>query len=53
MKKSFVADFYLIIINYPGVPLTIAATNNRRLLPIPQAELDANPNIRAQQNPGY
>jgi hypothetical protein len=39
--------------NYPGVPLTITATNHRRLLPIPQAELDANPNIRAQQNPGY
>ncbi len=39
--------------NYPGVPLIIAATNFRRILPIPQAELDANPNIRSQQNPGY
>ena len=39
--------------NYPGVPLTIAANNFRRLLPIPQSELDANPNIREQQNPGY
>jgi starch-binding outer membrane protein, SusD/RagB family len=39
--------------NYPGVPLTIPTTNFRRILPIPQAELDANPNIRDQQNPGY
>jgi hypothetical protein len=39
--------------NYAGVPLTIAPTNFRRILPIPQTELDANPNIRNQQNPGY
>ncbi len=39
--------------NYPGVPLVIPATYFRRILPIPQAELDANPNIRGQQNPGY
>lgn len=40
--------------NYPGnVPLVIAADNFRRILPIPQTELDANPNIRAQENPGY
>lgn len=40
--------------NYPGnVPLTIPANNFRRILPIPQSELDANPNIRSQQNPGY
>ena len=40
--------------NYPaGIPLTISTTNFRRILPIPQAELDANPNIRSQQNPGY
>jgi len=40
--------------NYPGnVPLVIAANNFRRILPIPQAELDANPNIREQQNTGY
>jgi hypothetical protein len=39
---------------YPaGVPLVIEAGNFRRLLPIPQAELDANPNLRGQQNPGY
>jgi starch-binding outer membrane protein, SusD/RagB family len=40
--------------NYPGnVPLVIAAANFRRILPRPQAELDANPGIRSQENPGY
>ena len=40
--------------NYPGnVPLNFAASNFRRILPIAQNELDANPNIRSQQNPGY
>jgi hypothetical protein len=40
--------------NYPGnVPLVLAANNFRRILPIPQVELDANPAIRGQQNPGY
>ena len=39
--------------NYPGVPLVIPAGNFRRILPIPQSEIDANPNIRGQQNPGY
>ena len=39
--------------NYTGVPLVIEADNFRRILPIPQSELDANPNIRDQQNPGY
>jgi hypothetical protein len=40
--------------NYPGnVPLILETTNFRRILPIPQGELDANPNIREQQNPGY
>jgi starch-binding outer membrane protein, SusD/RagB family len=39
--------------NYAGFPLTIPATYFRRILPIPQIELDANPSIRSQQNPGY
>ena len=34
-----------------GVPLTIAVGNFRRLLPIPQAEIDANPSMT--QNAGY
>jgi starch-binding outer membrane protein, SusD/RagB family len=38
--------------NYIGVtPLTLAATSNKRIYPIPQDERDANPNI--SQNPGY
>lgn len=40
--------------DYPGnVPLVLETSNFRRILPIPQGELDANPNIREQQNPGY
>lgn len=39
--------------NYGGVPLTIPTTSFRRIFPIPQIELDANPAIRTQQNPGY
>lgn len=36
----------------PG-PLSIAYPDNRRVQPIPQAEVQANPNIAGQQNPGY
>lgn len=39
--------------NYDGVPTVIPADYFRRVLPIPQTELDANPNIRPQQNAGY
>ena len=39
--------------NYPASAQTIPYSNYRRILPIPQSELDANPNIRDQQNPGY
>jgi len=39
--------------NYPAAAQNIPYTNFRRLFPIPQAELDANPNIRSQQNPGW
>lgn len=39
--------------NFPAASRTIALDNFRRLLPIPQPELDANPNIRTQQNSGY
>ena len=39
--------------NYPAAARTVAYTNFRRILPIPQAETDANPNIRPQQNTGY
>jgi hypothetical protein len=40
--------------NYASnVPLIFAKDNFRRILPIPQGENDANPAIKAQQNPGY
>lgn len=38
--------------NYPSnTPLTLSKTDNKRIWPIPQAEIDANPNIT--QNDGY
>lgn len=38
--------------NYPSnTPLTLPAGNEKRIWPIPQAEIDANPNI--EQNAGY
>lgn len=39
--------------NYPTAARSIVYSNFRRILPIPQAETDANTNIRPQQNPGY
>jgi hypothetical protein len=39
--------------NYPSSARTLPYTNYRRLFPIPQAELDVNPNIRSQQNPNW
>src|SRR6187401_3260282 len=39
--------------NYPSAARNIPYSNFRRLFPIPQAEMDANPNIRGQQNPGW
>jgi hypothetical protein len=38
--------------NYPSnTPLTLPAGDDKRIWPIPQAEIDANPNV--EQNPGY
>lgn len=39
--------------NYPVAARTILYSNFRRILPIPQTELDANATIKPQQNPGY
>jgi hypothetical protein len=39
--------------NYPSAARIIAYSNFRRILPIPQSEIDANENIRSQQNPQY
>ena len=39
--------------NYPSAARNIPYSNFRRIMPIPQTELDANPNIRGQQNPSW
>jgi len=39
--------------NYINVPLTLAAGDFHRIFPIPQKELDANVNLREEQNNGY
>jgi len=39
--------------NWPAAQRSITYDNFRRVLPIPQSELDANPNIKSQQNLGY
>ncbi|MFY7665058.1 RagB/SusD family nutrient uptake outer membrane protein [Flavobacterium sp.] len=36
-----------------ATPLTLPTTDYRFTLPIPQTEIQGNPNIRSQQNPGY
>lgn len=39
--------------NYPATSRTVPYTVFRRLFPIPQVEVDANPQIKSQQNTGY
>lgn len=39
--------------NYPIDARNVPYSNFRRILPIPQSEIDANENIRSQQNPEY
>ncbi len=39
--------------NYPSAARSLPFSTFRRVLPIPQTEMDANPNIRTQQNTGY
>jgi hypothetical protein len=39
--------------NYPATARLIPYSNFRRVFPIPQVETDANPTIKAQQNPNY
>ena len=36
-----------------GLNMQVSASNNQWLWPIPQEEMDANPQIQEQQNPGY
>lgn len=39
--------------NYPAAVLNIPYSDYKRILPIPQTEMDANPQIRSQQNAGW
>ncbi|MES1214293.1 MAG: RagB/SusD family nutrient uptake outer membrane protein [Bacteroidota bacterium] len=39
--------------NYVNVPLTLTTDDFHRIFPIPQKELDANVNLRDEQNAGY
>lgn len=39
--------------NFPAAVRTIDFNNFRRLLPIPETEINVNPTIKTQQNPGY
>jgi hypothetical protein len=39
--------------NYPAVARAVPYANFRRVFPIPQTEIDVNPTIKAQQNPGW
>ncbi|MBH2005461.1 MAG: RagB/SusD family nutrient uptake outer membrane protein [Sphingobacteriia bacterium] len=39
--------------NYPATSRTVPYTVFRRILPIPQSEIDANANLKSQQNTGY
>jgi starch-binding outer membrane protein, SusD/RagB family len=41
------------VVSSKGLNLTINASDYRFLWPIPQAEIDANPQIKGQQNEGY
>lgn len=48
-KKSFIS-----FSNVSGIQINVTYPNNKTILPIPQAEIDANMNIsQSQQNPGY
>jgi starch-binding outer membrane protein, SusD/RagB family len=39
--------------NYPSAARAVTYSNYRRVLPIPQTEVNANTDIKAQQNDGY
>lgn len=39
--------------NYPASARNIEFNNFRRIFPMPQTEVDANPTIKSQQNPGW
>jgi hypothetical protein len=50
---TFNDEFGGLTIPTSSRPKTIDRTFNKTILPIPQSEINANPGIKAQQNPGY
>lgn len=44
---------YIDATSLPNGAYNVPTTDYRQLLPIPQREIDANPNMKTQQNPGY
>lgn len=50
---TFNDDFIYPTISIPTRDVTIDRTFYKTILPIPQNEIDANPKIAGQQNPGY
>ena len=53
LNKSITYNDEVISISVPTRPKTIDRTFYKTLLPISQAEINANPGIQAQQNPQY
>jgi len=58
IKASFAREYIRHYATYPAPILTLAQlsanlTTDKLLLPIPQRELDTNPSLGIQQNPGY
>jgi hypothetical protein len=53
LNKSITFNDEVINISVPTRPKTIDRSFFKTLLPISQAEINANPGIQAQQNPGY
>jgi len=53
LNKSITFNDEVIAISVPTRPKTIDRTFFKTLLPISQAEINANPGIKAQQNPQY
>ena len=53
LNKTITFDEAYGGISYTWRPSTINRDYNRTILPIPQSEINANPNLKNQQNPGY
>ena len=53
LNKSITFDEAYGGLSYTWRPATITRDYNRTILPIPQSEINANPNLKDQQNSGY